>query len=134
MIKVPCLNCGHIIEALDEMSGQTVKCPACPSSQIIRSAAGSPAVFFPAESRSCPAWPAIQRTGETFAGLSGLLVVVSIGGVVAGIALNNIIPLIVAGSAFGLALWLYQSAQFLHIRALLEKSSNPPPAPPEKPS
>jgi hypothetical protein len=71
-----------------------------------------------------PTWLKLQSKAQNFAFFSCLAFLVAIVCALAGFVQGSVVFLSVAGVTFVLALWFYQTAQFLHIRALLEKAAS----------
>jgi hypothetical protein len=80
-----------------------------------------------------PEWFRVQDRAENFAIIAGLLAVVTVISGVAGWFTGDTVLYLIGAGALAVAVWLYQSAQLLYIRALLLKSA-PKPAEPAKPT
>jgi len=144
MIKFEC-QCGQVIEAPDELLGESVECPACHAKFL-------PEKFLPLlPSELLPPKPTpavnkihdttlptmhhadaqefqlqvrrqkIKDQANTFCGLALLLGGLGVLAAVATIIGNATGATLVCAGSFGTAFWLYLVGQIIHIRANTEK-------------
>lgn len=83
--------------------------PSIPSSQVVE-----------------PEWRQIQSKAETFAFLAGVLFVIFIFCMIGTFLSQIFVVGYIGAAALAASLWVYQSAQLLHIRALLARAATPP--------
>ena len=77
-----------------------------------------------------PEWAALQDKAGNFSLLASVFALAFVVFALAAFFTGSANLGMIAAGSLGASLWLYQSAQLLHIRALLQKNSPPPPAAP----